>query len=137
MVICRTSAPRTDVKKRISLDSLIDSPNSRNEKRSQPVFWLVSIYFKSDLWTGEKRVQLMLDNDEKLKKGNIPTIRSNLSHSYTHRGVLVKRSTGLVSPGKTSSKKCFNFTRKKRERDFSSINPIKNPKNAIKKKNKS
>ena len=42
----------------------------------------------------------------------------------------------MVSPGKTSDKYCFNFTRKKRERDFSSIDPIKNPKNADEKKEK-
>ena len=47
-----------------------------------------------------------------------------------------KRSTGLVSPGKTSNKYCFNFTKKKRERDFSSIDPIKNPENAVEKKEK-
>ena len=34
----------------------------------------------------------------------------------------------MVSPGKTSDKYCFNFTKKKRERDFSSIDPIKKPK---------
>ena len=42
----------------------------------------------------------------------------------------------MVSPGKTSDKYCFNFTKKKRERDFSSIDPIKNLKNAVEKKEK-
>ena len=42
----------------------------------------------------------------------------------------------MVSPGKTSDKYCFNFTKKKRERDFSSIDPIKKPENAVEKKEK-
>lgn len=42
----------------------------------------------------------------------------------------------MVSPGKRPIKKALNFTRRKRERDFSSIYLIKNPKNAVEKEEK-
>ena len=58
----------------------------------------------------EKGVQYTLVNDLKLKKKEISTIRSNLSHSYTHRGVLVNKEHGLGLYGKTSDNK-FVYTK--------------------------
>ena len=51
------------------------------------------------IWTEEKRVQFSLINDLRLKKKEISTIHSNLSHSYAYRGVLVKKEHGLGLSG--------------------------------------
>ena len=61
------------------------------------------------IWTEEKRVQFSLINDLKLKKKEISTIRSNLSHYYAYRGVLVNKEHGLGLSGKTSDKKGIKF----------------------------